>query len=305
MSNIKISELTEATTPTTDDLVVIVDDPGGTPVSKKSTLANLLGVALTAIRAVTAAASKIPYFTSGSAAGLLDLDTDGTLAANSDTALASQKATKTYADTKIPKATNVTAITDTGIADGEIAVFNLSAKDIRTSNVLISTDGTLAGNADTNVPTEKATKTYADGKIPVSYLDTDTGLAADSDTKVATQKATKTYVDAQVVGVGVSTVGAADAENIVEDLSYYPPVTFTWDPGSLADGVGETSAAVPVPGVSLGGASVQCVSPYDLQGITLNAYVDAADSCKARLQNETAGTIDLASGTWIMQARRI
>lgn len=272
MSSIKISELTEATTPTTDDLVVIVDDPGGTPVSKKSTLANLLGVALTAIRAVTAAASKIPYFTSGSAAGLLDLDTDGTLAANSDTALASQKATKTYADTKIPKATNVTAITDTGIADGEIAVFNLSAKDIRTSNVLISTDGTLAGNADTNVPT---------------------------------QKATKTYVDAQVVGVGVSTVGAADAENIVEDLSYYPPVTFTWDPGSLADGVGETSAAVPVPGVSLGGASVQCVSPYDLQGITLNAYVDAADSCKARLQNETAGTIDLASGTWIMQARRI
>lgn len=96
-----------------------------------------------------------------------------------------------------------------------------------------------------------------------------------------------------------------DCENIIEDLSYYPPVTFTWDPGSLADGVGETSAAVSVPGVSLGGAVVQCIAPYDLQGVTLNAYVDAADSCKARLQNETTGTIDLASGTWIMQARRI
>jgi len=63
---------------------------------------------------------------------------------------------------KIDKATNVTAITDTGIADGEIAVFNLSNKDIRTSNVLISTDDTLAGDADTNVPTEKAVKTYVD-----------------------------------------------------------------------------------------------------------------------------------------------
>ena len=96
-----------------------------------------------------------------------------------------------------------------------------------------------------------------------------------------------------------------DCENIIEDLSYYPPVTFTWNPGSLADGVGETSAAISVPGVSLGGAAVQCIAPYDLQGVTLNAYVNAADSCQARLQNETTGTIDLASGTWTMQARRI
>ena len=78
---------------------------------------------------------------------------------------------------KIDKATNVTAITDTGIADGEIAVFNLSNKDIRTSNVLISTDGTLAGDADTNVPTEKAVKTYID-KRAVYYSSDYASLAA-------------------------------------------------------------------------------------------------------------------------------
>jgi hypothetical protein len=94
--------------------------------------------------------------------------------------------------------------------------------------------------------------------------------------------------------------------NRVEDLSYLPPVTFTWNPGSLADGAGETSAAVTVPGATLGGCIVEAIAPYDLQGITCNAYVDAANSCKARLQNETAGgAIDLASGTWVMQARRI
>lgn len=96
-----------------------------------------------------------------------------------------------------------------------------------------------------------------------------------------------------------------DTENVIEDLSYLSPVLFTWDPGSLADGAGETSAAVPYPGAILGGVVVQCIAPYDLQGITLNAWCNAANSCKARLQNETGGTIDLASGSWTMQARRI
>ena len=271
MANVKITELTEDTAPTTDDVLAIVNEPGGTPVTKKTTLANLLTAALYAIRALSPAASRIPYYTGSAAAGLLTLDTDGTLAGNSDTAVATQKAGKTYADTKIAKATNVTAITDTGIADGEIAVFNLSNKDIRTSNVLISTDGTLAGNADTNVPTEKAVKTYADMMVTTQIL------------------AGFVY----------------ERENVVEDLSYLPPVTATWDPAELADGVGETSAAIAYPGVALGLFTIEAIAPYDLQGITCNAWVDAANSVKARLQNETAGTIDLASGTWAFQARRI
>ena len=208
MSNVKITELTEATAPDTAVLVPIVSDPSGTPVTQKSTLANILGVALKAVRALTAAANKIPYFTSSAAAGLLSLDTDGALSANSDTALASQKAVKTY-------------------------------------------------------------------------------------------------VASQVTSIGVGTVGAVENINIVEDLSYLPPVTFTWDPGSLIDGAGVTSDAIPYSGATLGGVSVQAIAPYDLQGITCNAYVDAANSCKVRLQNETGGTIDLASGTWTLQARRV
>jgi hypothetical protein len=38
----KISGLTEDTTPTSDDLVVIVNDPGGSPANKKSSLSNLV-----------------------------------------------------------------------------------------------------------------------------------------------------------------------------------------------------------------------------------------------------------------------
>ncbi len=57
------------------------------------------------------------------------------------------------------------------------------------------TDGTLAENSDAKVATQKATKTYADTKIPTSYLDTDTALTANSDVKIASQKAGKAYTD--------------------------------------------------------------------------------------------------------------
>lgn len=42
MADTKISGLTSLTTPAGEDLVVVVDDPGGTPQTKKVTLANLL-----------------------------------------------------------------------------------------------------------------------------------------------------------------------------------------------------------------------------------------------------------------------
>jgi len=39
----KVSELTALTAPAGEDFLLIVDDPSGTPISKKVTVANLLG----------------------------------------------------------------------------------------------------------------------------------------------------------------------------------------------------------------------------------------------------------------------
>jgi hypothetical protein len=71
----------------------------------------------------------------------------------------------------------------------------------------------------------------------------------------------------------------------------------TWNPGNLVDGAGETSSSITATGAALGDF-VLVSAPYDLQGVTCNGYVDAADSVKVRLQNETGGAVDLASGTW-------
>lgn len=76
--------------------------------------------------------------TSAAAIPLSYLDTDGTLAANSDTKVATQKATKTYADA-------------------------VAAAQLHSSQ--LDTDGTLAANSDARVASQKATKTYVDGII--------------------------------------------------------------------------------------------------------------------------------------------
>ena len=62
---------------------------------------------------------------------------------------------KEDAGVAIPKTTNITSIDDTGVADGEIIVANLTAKKLETSNKTIVT---TLGADDTTVPTSKAVK---------------------------------------------------------------------------------------------------------------------------------------------------
>jgi hypothetical protein len=71
----------------------------------------------------------------------------------------------------------------------------------------------------------------------------------------------------------------------------------TWNPGSLGDGAGETSAGITVTGAAVGDA-VLVYPPYDLEDTVVTGYVQAADTVEIRLQNESTGTRDLASGTW-------
>ncbi|RWX71885.1 glycosyl hydrolase family 28-related protein [Mesorhizobium sp. M2A.F.Ca.ET.039.01.1.1] len=71
--------------------------------------------------------------------------------------------------------------------------------------------------------------------------------------------------------------------------------TATFDPASLADGAGATTT-VTVAGAALGDAAVASFS-LDTQGITITAWVSAANTVSVRFQNESGGTLDIASGT--------
>lgn len=69
----------------------------------------------------------------------------------------------------------------------------------------------------------------------------------------------------------------------------------TWDPANRNDGTGVT-VSLSVPGAALGDFAVASFS-LSLQSMILTAYVSAADTVSVRLQNESAGAIDLGSGT--------
>lgn len=77
----------------------------------------------------------------------------------------------------------------------------------------------------------------------------------------------------------------------------WTPITgsATYDPPSLADGAG-TTTTVTATGAALGDFATASFS-LDTQGITVTAWVSAANTVSVRFQNESGGTLDLASGT--------
>ncbi len=77
----------------------------------------------------------------------------------------------------------------------------------------------------------------------------------------------------------------------------------TYDPPSLADGAGATTP-VAVTGAALGDYARASFS-LDLQGITVTAWVSAAAVVSVRFQNESGGTVDLASGTLRVRVEKV
>lgn len=73
-------------------------------------------------------------------------------------------------------------------------------------------------------------------------------------------------------------------------------VSATLDASSLADGVGETNT-IAVPGVALGDIVLNVSLKIDVSGISITPYVSAANVVSIRFQNESGGTLDLASTT--------
>lgn len=69
----------------------------------------------------------------------------------------------------------------------------------------------------------------------------------------------------------------------------------TYDAPSLVDAAGATTT-VTVTGAALGDFVLVSLS-VDIAGITITGYVSAADTVSVRVQNESGGTVDLASAT--------
>lgn len=176
MADSTITNLTSVGT--SQDTDVFPMDQGG--VTYKVSKSTLLAAITTAYQAADALLTPLSY-----------LDTDGTLAANSNSKIATQRATKTYVDTAV---TNM--VTTTGTQTLTNKTINASSNTI--SNITLAmlatnvadTDGTLAANSDTRVATQRATKTYVDAQTTAAASETTAGKA-----ELATQGETNAGTD--------------------------------------------------------------------------------------------------------------
>lgn len=105
-----------------------------------------------------------------------EYSTDGTLGGNSDTALPTEKAVKTYVDNKtrdkIIEGDSSVEVTDTGNGTVTTTVDGYTRSTVTKDGLMLTTgnrvlmfdeDTALAANATNRVPTQRAIKTYVDG----------------------------------------------------------------------------------------------------------------------------------------------
>ena len=96
------------------------------------------------------------------------------------------------------------------------------------------------------------------------------------------------------MAAATAVVSARDNETFRGLFSDTWSVVATLDAGSLVDGAGETET-VAVPGVALGDMVLGCSFAVGEVGMSVTAYVSAANVISIRVQNESGSTVDLAS----------
>lgn len=102
--------------------------------------------------------------------------------------------------------------------------------------------------------------------------------------------------DGVVVADGFKVGDVAQPEAVVS-------TTITFDPPSLLTGGVAVSSGITVTGAALGDL-IELYPPYDTQGVAAQAQASAANTIVISIHNRSAGTVDLASGTWGVVVKR-
>jgi len=220
MVDVKISALGAIGTVAGEDLVAIIDDPSGTPVSKKATIDQIKTYidALTASSTATFTNKTFDVEGTGNSISNIDvadlksgvLDTDLTSVSSSDDTIPSAKAVKTAIDAKASTVSELTDTTITSVADNEILQYdNASSKWI---NQTLAEAGIspVAGSSSITTVGTIGTGTWQGTAIASAYI---AGDAIDG-TKIADNAVDSEHITAGAVDIShLSATGTPGSSN--------------------------------------------------------------------------------------------
>ncbi len=159
------------------------------------------------------------FFEDTSTVLINEFSTDGTLADDSDTAIPTEKAVKTYVDTQIADTGGTLNIAgdaaSTGTIDISTQTFSILGTSLEVETSALNQTITIGLPDDVTIGGSLiVTNNFSfDAGQAVDEISIDGTLADDSDTAIPTEKAVKTYVDAQVSGGGGSSASILTADN--------------------------------------------------------------------------------------------
>ena len=200
MADVKISALGAIGSVAGEDLVAIVDDPSGTPASRKATIDQIKTYidAMTASSTATLTNKTFDVEGTGNSISNIDvadlksgvLDTDITSVSASDDTIPSAKAVKTYVDAQIATEDTLAELNDTtitSVGDNEILQYNNSSSVWENQTLAEAGISPVAGSSSIVTVGTIATGTWQGTAIADGYLGT--GINA---TKIADGSVTST-----------------------------------------------------------------------------------------------------------------
>jgi hypothetical protein len=191
MADVKISALGAISAVAGEDLVAIVDDPSGTPASRKATITQIA----TFINASAVTAGSTTTFTAKSIdvdnntitnievdnlkSGVLD--TDLSSVSGSDDTIASAKAVKTYVDAQIATEDTISELNDTTISsvgDNELLQYNSSSSVWENQTLAEAGISPVAGSSSIVTTGTIGTGTWQGTAIASAYIAGDAIVAS-------------------------------------------------------------------------------------------------------------------------------
>jgi hypothetical protein len=321
MADVKISALGSISAVAGEDLVAIVDDPSGTPASRKATITQLAtfinASGITASSTATLTNKTIDAEGTGNSITNIDvanlksgvLDTDLSSVSGSDDTIASAKAVKAYVDAQILTEDTLSELNDTTISsvgDNELLQYDSSSSKWINQTLAEAGISPVAGSSSIVTTGTIGTGTWQGTAIASTYIAADAIVGS----KIADNAIDSEHITNGSVDLAHMSVNSIDSDQYVDasiDLAHLSADSVNGtkiaddsiDSEHIADGsIDNAHVATGLDAVKLADGSVTNAELQYINTLSSNAQtqINAKSPTAGNTSLTTVGTI--GTGVW-------